>query len=107
MKIEQISNYRDGGTVSILVSDIDVNILIELELPTQPKCTTNGVKIYEIFRNFSINSTDKNKYFFGDINGEHKQLFLDNPILLKVKQLIEEEKIKRGYYLIDKFMIPL
>jgi hypothetical protein len=106
MKIYSISHYRDGGSVSILVSDINVEQLKTLGLPTEPKIIGDN-PIYEIFRNFGINSKDKCKYFFGDINGEYKELFLDNPILLEVKKLLEQEKIKRGFYSIEKFLISL
>ena len=107
MKIENIDNYRDGGSVSILLSGVDEELLKELNLPLEPKYVTNGVKIYEVFRNFSIDSKDKNNYFFGDKNGEYKQIFSDNSILLKIKSLLEEEKIKRGLYNIEKFLISL
>lgn len=107
MKIEKIERYRDGGTISIIVSDIEKSILDELELPTKPKYIKEGIIFYEVFRNFSIGSKDKCNYFFGDINGEFKQLFLYNPILLEVKHLLEQEKLKRGFYDIEKFMINL
>ena len=107
MKIEGIDSYRDGGSVSIIVSGISEEILIELDLPIKPKYTRGDEKIYEVFRNFSIGSKDKNNYFFGDKNGEYKQIFSDNSILLKIKSLLEEEKIKRGLYNIEKFLISL
>ena len=62
MKIQSISNYRDGGTVGILLSGVDKILLEELELPITPKYTTESEDIYEVFRNFSINSKDKTLY---------------------------------------------
>jgi len=107
MKIERIDSYRDGGSISIILSEVDEKLLESLGLPTKPKHTTNGVKLYEVFRNFSIGSKDKNNYFFGDINGEFKQLYLDNHLLKDVKVLLEKEKINRGLYQIEKFLFSL
>lgn len=107
MKIEQINKCRDGGTVYIFLSGVDEKLLEKLDLPIKPKYITNGEKLYEVFRNFTINSKDKNNYFFGDINGENKQLFLNNPILIGVKELLEQEKIKRDCYSIERFIINL
>lgn len=107
MKIEKIFNYRDGGTVSILLSNVNKELITKLELPLKPKIIKNNEDLYEVFRCFSIGSKDKNLYFFGDINGEYKQLFLDNPILIQVKELLQQEKIKRDFYLMEKFLINL
>lgn len=104
MKIEKIANYRDGGSISIILVDVDETLLENLGLPKKPKYIKDDIKYYEVFRNFAFGSKDKMNYFFGDINSDYKQLFLDNQLLLEVKELLEQEKIKRGLHHINKFL---
>jgi hypothetical protein len=106
IKIHRIDSYRDGGSVSILLTNIEPLLLQKLGLPDTPKYAKGKGWIesqYEVWMNHAIRSENKGKYYWGDINGEHIELEEGNEMLTLVLELVRKEREQR-LHLIDRFL---
>ena len=109
IKIHRIDSYRDGGSISILITNVEPMLLKQLSLPDTPKYAKGRGHTeaqYEIWRSYKIGGEDRGKYYWGDINGKYIELEDTHPMIERVKELLSQERQQRVYY-IDKFIDPI
>lgn len=105
IQIKNIGIYRDGGSPGITLRNVDPLILESLKLPDlykQKSGDGDTCNIYEVWRDHT-RGKDHGKYFFGDINGKNIELKKDHPLIVRVFELLKEERLIR-VSAIDRFI---